>query len=135
MQKDQTLDLDEAKDKLKQAGISEDEMAALERQLAPAAENDLPAKEGSRTVVGFVRGGVEAQTDNGVKTTLNTEDIELPEEDDEEEEERVEVVEKDVPEGVYRGSVRMREDGEKDAPTKDFQGARERFKRQKLVGQ
>ncbi|KAK7331774.1 hypothetical protein VNO80_28514 [Phaseolus coccineus] len=41
MRKDQTVNLDEAKDKLKQAGIPEDEMAALERQLAPGADNTV----------------------------------------------------------------------------------------------
>ena len=39
MQKDQTLNLDDARDKLKQAGVAEDEMAALERQLAPVVDN------------------------------------------------------------------------------------------------
>ena len=38
IQKDQTMNLDEAEDKFKQAGVPEDEMAALERQLAPAGE-------------------------------------------------------------------------------------------------
>ncbi|TKY47326.1 Pre-mRNA-splicing factor SYF1 [Spatholobus suberectus] len=37
IQKDDTVNLDEAKDKLKQAGIPEDEMAAVERKFSPAA--------------------------------------------------------------------------------------------------
>ena len=48
MQKDQTVNLDEAKHKLKEAGVTEDEMAALERQLAPAANDG--AEDSSRKV-------------------------------------------------------------------------------------
>ena len=61
MQKDQTVNLEEAKDKLKEAGIPEDEMAALERQLAPAVDK-AATKERK---VGFVSAGVESQSDGG----------------------------------------------------------------------
>ncbi|GKV39360.1 hypothetical protein SLEP1_g47141 [Rubroshorea leprosula] len=88
MQKNQSLTLDDAKDKLKQAGVPEDEMAALERQLAPASKN-VNSKDSSRKV-GFVSAGVESQTDGGMKPVA-TEDIDLPEESDSEDEERVEI--------------------------------------------
>ncbi|KAK4746415.1 hypothetical protein SAY87_012727 [Trapa incisa] len=144
MQKDQRLDLDEAKEKMKQAGITEDEMAALERQLAaPTANDSATAKEG-RTVVGFVSGGAESQTDRGV-TAANNEDIELPEESESEgeEEERVGIAQKDVPSSVFGGLIRKREESERAenggddssaAKEKDNEsrlGALERIKRQK----
>lgn len=112
MQKDQRLSIDDAKDKLKQAGVHEDEMAALERQLAPAANNGN-AEDSSRKV-GFVSAGVESQTDGGIKTTANHEDIELPDESDSEEEEKVEIAQKDVPSAVYGGLARKREGSEED---------------------
>lgn len=144
MQKDQRLDLDEAKDKMKQAGITEDEMAALERQLAPAVANDSATAKEGRTMVGFVSGGVESQTDRGEKAA-NHEDIELPEENEseDEEEERLEIAQKDVPTAVFGGLIRKREEGERDekggddsssAKEKDGEsrlGALERIKRQK----
>ncbi|KAH9748471.1 TPR REGION domain-containing protein [Citrus sinensis] len=112
IEKDQRLSIDDAKDKLKQAGVHEDEMAALERQLAPAANNGN-AKDSSRKV-GFVSAGVESQTDGGIKTTANHEDIELPDESDSEEEEKVEIAQKDVPSAVYGGLARKREGSEED---------------------
>ncbi|XP_062161002.1 uncharacterized protein LOC133868201 [Alnus glutinosa] len=139
MQKDQRLDLDDARDKLKQAGVAEDEMAALERQLAPTATT---AKDSSRKV-GFVSAGIESQTDGGTKATANHEEIELPEESDSDEDEKVEIAQKDVPDAVFGGLVRKRDDeAEKDgeehnaAATKDRDGesrlgALERIKRQK----
>ncbi|GAU33526.1 hypothetical protein TSUD_386710 [Trifolium subterraneum] len=81
MQKDQTVNLDEAKDKLKEAGIPEDEMAALERQLAPAADKAVTKERKVR----FVSAGVESQSDGGIKTNANHEEIELPEENDSDE--------------------------------------------------
>ncbi|GKV45257.1 hypothetical protein SLEP1_g52366 [Rubroshorea leprosula] len=86
MQKDQSLTLDDAKDKLKHAGVPEVEMAALERQLAPVSKK-VNSKDSSRKV-GFVSAGVESQTDGGM-TPVATEDIDLPEESDSEDEERV----------------------------------------------
>ncbi|GKV45246.1 hypothetical protein SLEP1_g52355 [Rubroshorea leprosula] len=138
MQKDQSLTLDDAKDKLKQAGVPEDEMAALERQLVPASKN-VNSKDSSRKV-GFVSAGVESQTDGGMKPVA-TEDIDLPEESDSEDEERVEIGQKDVPTVVFGGLVRKRDDGDRDAdddtvPAKDREsesrlGALERIKRKK----
>ncbi|GLT44768.1 hypothetical protein SLA2020_186450 [Shorea laevis] len=138
MQKDQSLTLDDAKDKLKQAGVPGAEMAALERQLAPASKN-VNSKDSSRKV-GFVSAGVESQTDGGMKPVA-TEDIDLPEESDSEDEERVEIAQKDVPTAVFGGLVRKRDDGDRDGdddtvPAKDREsesrlGALERIKRQK----
>lgn len=97
MQKDQRLNIDEAMDKLKEAGIAEDEMAALERQLAPTTTT---AKDSSRKV-GFVSAGVESQP-----AGANHEDIELPEESDSDEDDKVEIAQKDVPAAVFGGLVR-----------------------------
>ncbi|GKV34347.1 hypothetical protein SLEP1_g42723 [Rubroshorea leprosula] len=137
MQKDQSLALDDAKDQLKQAGVPEDEMAALERQLAPASKN-VNSKDSSRKV-GFVSAGVESQTDGGMKPVA-TEDIDLAEESDSEDE-KVEIAQKDVPSAVFGGLVRKRDDGDRDGdddivPAKDWEsenrlGALERIKRQK----
>lgn len=107
--------MDEAKDKMKQAGITEDEMAVLGRQLAPAlANNNASAKE-VRTTLGFVSGEVESQTGR-VKTTVNHEDIKLPGEieSEDEEEERVEIAQKDVPSTALGGLIKRREEGEND---------------------
>ncbi|KAM1723219.1 hypothetical protein ACFX11_021830 [Malus domestica] len=88
MQKDQRLNMDEVKNKLKQAGVPEDENAALERQFAPVA-NDTTTKDSSR--IGFVNAGAIQQTDGGIKVIANPEDIELPEENDSENNEMVEI--------------------------------------------
>lgn len=112
MQKDQRLNIDDAKDKLKQAGLPEDEMAALERQLAPAI-NKTTARDSSRTV-GFVSAGVQSQSDGGMQVTANQEDIELPEESDSEDDEKVEIAQKDVPSAVFGGLAGKREEPEKD---------------------
>ncbi|KAI6704992.1 hypothetical protein NL676_007954 [Syzygium grande] len=84
MQKDQKMDLDDVRDKLKQAGVSEDEMAALERQLVPSA-NDVTTRDG------------------GIRSNVNQEDIELPDESDLDEEDRVEIAQKDVTLAVIEG--------------------------------
>ncbi|XP_044477558.1 pre-mRNA-splicing factor SYF1-like [Mangifera indica] len=142
MQKDQRLTLDDAKDKLKQAGVPEDEMAALERQLAPAT-NNTTAKDSSRKV-GFVSAGVESQPDGGIKASANHEDIELPDESDSEDEEKVEIAQKNVPSAVFGSLGRKREESEKgedrddgvavtDNDGKNHLGALERIKRQKKV--
>lgn len=136
MQKDQMQTLEEAKDVLKKAGVADDEMAALERQLVPP-ENDTKGKEQSR-VVGFVSAGVVES--NGQKVTANNEDIELPEESDsEEEDEKIEISQKDVPDAVFGGLIRKREEGDEaendtTAKNKDNDGplgALERIKRRK----
>ncbi|WCJ26949.1 Pre-mRNA-splicing factor SYF1 [Euphorbia peplus] len=137
MQKDQRLNIDEAKDKLKLAGVPEDEMAALERQLAPVANNTNGKDTGRK--VGFVSAGVESQADGVVKVSANQEDIELPEESDSEDDENVEITQKDVPSAVFGGLARKRqeetEDGNGDVVNdKDGEtrlGALERIKRLK----
>lgn len=140
MQKDPKLNLDEAMDTLKQAGVPEDEMAALERQLIPTATNTA-AKESGRKV-GFVSAGVESQPDEGIKAAANSEDIELPEESDSEDE-KVEIAQKDIPNAVFGGLARKREetgedgdgDGDgiagKDKDREGQLGALERIKRQR----
>lgn len=134
MQKDQTVNLDEAKDKLKQAGIPEDEMAALERQLAPAVDNTVTKDR----KVGFVSAGVESQLDRGVKTSANHEDIELPEESDsDDDDDKIEIAQKDVPSAVFGGLIRKRDENEnngevdvtKDKDNENRLGALERIKR------
>lgn len=136
MQKDQMQTLEEAKDVLKKAGVADDEMAALERQLAPP-ENDTKSKEQSR-VVGFVSAGVVES--NGQKVTANNEDIELPEESDsEEDDDKVEIALKEVPDAVFGGLIRKRDEGDEaeddsTAKSKDSDGplgALERIKRRK----
>ncbi|XP_021845190.1 uncharacterized protein [Spinacia oleracea] len=137
MQKDEKISLDTAVDVLKQAGVGEDEMAALERRLAPA-DNDVPAKDKARTV-GFVSAGVESQADTG-RRNVNQEEIELPEESDDDEDddvEKVEIAQKDVPSAVFGGLAKKREDPEKpedgdEAKEADSRlGALERLKRRK----
>lgn len=125
------MNLDEAKDKLKQAGVTEDEMAALERQLAPAIEDT--AKDNGRKV-GFVSAGVESQADGELKVTAHQEDIELPDESDSEEDENVEIAQKEVPSAVFGGLTRKKEDSDEVDGEKDDDshlGALERIKRQK----
>lgn len=124
--------LDEAKDVLKKAGVAEDEMAALERQLLPTATNDSNTKDSGRKL-GFVSAGLQQ---NG-ETTANREDIELPEESDESEDEgeKVEIAQKDVPEAVFGGLVRKRDEEGKEATDAENKendsnlGALERIKR------
>ncbi|KAI8534826.1 hypothetical protein RHMOL_Rhmol10G0126900 [Rhododendron molle] len=139
MQKDKQPNLDEAMDALKKAGVPEDEMAALEKQLLPDASNTA-TKDSNRKVVGFVSTGVESQTEGGLKVAANHEDIELPEESDSEDDERVEIAQKDVPSAVFGGLVRKREggdgNGDDSAATEDTDngghlGALERIKRQR----
>jgi pre-mRNA-splicing factor SYF1 len=137
MQKDQTVNLDEAKDKLKEAGIPEDEMAALERQLAPAADKAV-AKERK---VGFVSAGLESQSDGEIKTNTNHEEIELPEENDSDEDDgdNIEIAQKDVPSAVFGGLIRKRDElenneadgGAKEKDNENRLGALERMKKLK----
>ncbi|KAK6917477.1 hypothetical protein RJ641_018228 [Dillenia turbinata] len=132
IQKDQRLTLEETVDTLKRAGVPEDEMAALERQLAPSA-NSATAKDGKRTL-GFVSAGVvESQLDGVKKVGTNNEDIELPDESDSEEEEKIEVAQKDVPAAVFGGLAQKRAaDGEKGGEDDSRLGALERIKRQRM---
>ncbi|XP_043699418.1 pre-mRNA-splicing factor SYF1 [Telopea speciosissima] len=132
MQKDQKLNLEETVDTLKRAGVPEDEMAALERQLAPAATN-ASAKDSGRKV-GFVSAGVESQPgvirtpDGGRKVTANNEEIELPEDNDTENDDGVEIAQKPVPDEVFGDLVRNKEPSGEEP---DKLGALERIKRQR----
>ena len=132
MQKDLKPNSEEAMDPQKRNGILGDDMAALERQLAPPA-NDAAAKDSTR-LLGFVSAGVESQTEGGLKVAANKEDIELPDESDSEDEGNVEITQKDIPETVY-GGIRKRsaedEDGDKVKEEDDKLGALERIKRMK----
>ncbi|KAK3015443.1 hypothetical protein RJ639_007775 [Escallonia herrerae] len=137
MQKDKP-NHEDTLDALKRAGVPDDEMAALERQLVPAA-NDAATKDGPRKV-GFVSAGVQSHTDGGLKVTANHEDIELPDGSDSEDE-RVEIAQKDVPDAVFGGLIRKREEsdvGDEEATrSKDNDshlGALERIKRMKRGG-
>ncbi|XP_042429330.1 pre-mRNA-splicing factor SYF1-like [Zingiber officinale] len=134
MQKDQNMNVEEAVNTLKRAGVPEDEMAALERQLAPAT-NNLPSKDGIRTV-SFVSAGSESQSDGVRQVTANSEDIELPEESDSDDE-KIEISQKDVPASVFGDLANKRAlDADHEAEAKDntdstHLGALERIKRQR----
>ncbi|GAA0157227.1 RNA splicing factor [Lithospermum erythrorhizon] len=108
MQKDQVQTLEEAKDALKKAGVKDDDMAALERQLAPSA-TDTTNNETTRKL-GFVSAGPESQTNGNQRNQANTEDIELPEDSDSEEDDKVEIAQRDVPDAVFGGLVRKRDE-------------------------
>ncbi|WCJ42630.1 Pre-mRNA-splicing factor SYF1 [Euphorbia peplus] len=109
-QKDQRLAIDEATDKLKLVGVAEDEMAALERQLAPVANN-----------ICFVSAGVKSQADEVVKVSTNQKNIELPEESDYEDDENV-IRQKDVPSAVFGGLARKREEETEDGDAANDDG-------------
>lgn len=126
--------LEEAKDVLKQAGVDDDQMAAIERQLEPTV-NETATTDRSR-IVGFVSAGV-IESAGAQKSSANKEDIELPEESDSEEEEdegKVEIAQKDVPDAVFGGLARKREESEKDEGgdgSDSHLGALERIKRRR----
>ncbi|RRT84081.1 hypothetical protein B296_00015744 [Ensete ventricosum] len=131
---DQKLNLEEAVDTLKRAGVPEDEMATLERQLAPAAANS-PVKNGGR-MLNFVSAGSESQSDGGIRLTANNEDIELPEESDSEDD-KIEIAQKNVPASVFGDlAEKVTKDEDKGADAADnggssLLGALERIKRQR----
>ncbi|CAM6048000.1 unnamed protein product [Sphagnum compactum] len=145
MQQEATkVSLEEAVDTLKRAGVPEDDMAALERQIAPA-----PLQDGMRSL-GFVSGGVQAQREAGQvlgsptrRAVVNPEEIEIGAESEEEEEAGagVDVAQKTIPDAVYgelAGKARELAEEEKagrgvqrEREGDEVVGARERFKRQK----
>eukprot|EP00249_Psilotum_nudum_P021080 c27963_g1_i1 orf=1135-4002(-) len=145
MQKDLgKMSLEETVDTLKSAGLPDDEMAALERQLAV----NVPVNVGDGVrALGFVSGGVEMQRDAGLavansanKATFNPDEIELQEEESDTDNERVEVTEKEVPAAVYgdladtaRKFAKEVEDGSKQTnwEREEPLGALERIKRQR----
>lgn len=135
--------MEETVDTLKRAGVPEDEMAALERQLAPAGAPTTARKDSVRAV-SFVSGGVEgaakAQPDSG--QFRNPDEIELGEEEGSDAENETQgFTEKQIPDAVFgkladkkqllqqqEDTVGKQEEGESDdAPL----GALERFKRQR----
>ncbi|XP_020574450.1 pre-mRNA-splicing factor SYF1 [Phalaenopsis equestris] len=134
MQKDQKLNLEEAVDTLKRAGVPEDEMASLERQLASSSA-DLSVKDESR-MMNFVSAGVESRPNNEKKVNANSEDIELPEESDSDDE-KIEIAQKGVPATVFGELAhKVTLDKEKDAVSEENGanaplGALERIKRQR----
>ncbi|EOA19859.1 hypothetical protein CARUB_v10000110mg, partial [Capsella rubella] len=140
MQKDKMVDVDEAKDELKKAGLQEDEMAALERQLLTTTTTNTDAMKDGVRRLGFVSAGVISQSGEnaGKPVTGNGEDIELPDESDDESdgEDQVEIAQKEVPAAVFGGLARKRdedvEENGQDGPAQKL-GALERMKRQKLT--
>lgn len=140
MQKDKLVDVEEAKDELKKAGLPEDEMAALERQLLTTTTTTTDAAKDGVRRLGFVSAGVISQSgeNEGKPVTGNGEDIELPDESDDESdgEDQVEIAQKEVPAAVFGGLARKRdediEEGGEDSAAKKL-GALERIKRQKLI--
>lgn len=140
MQKDKLVDVEEAKDELKKAGLPEDEMAALERQLLTTTTTTTDAAKDGVRRLGFVSAGVISQSgeNEGKPVTGNGEDIELPDESDDESdgEDQVEIAQKEVPAAVFGGLARKRdedvEEGGEDSVAKKL-GALERIKRQKLI--
>ncbi|GKA27051.1 pre-mRNA-splicing factor SYF1, partial [Tanacetum coccineum] len=82
---------------LAEAGVPEDEMEALERQLAP--KDDSAARK-----PGFVSSSIQlSETASGL--VHNQEEIELPEGSESDEEGKVEIAQKDVPDAVYGGGL------------------------------
>eukprot|EP00252_Welwitschia_mirabilis_P027468 TRINITY_DN9425_c0_g1_i1.p1 TRINITY_DN9425_c0_g1~~TRINITY_DN9425_c0_g1_i1.p1 ORF type:complete len:903 (-),score=205.93 TRINITY_DN9425_c0_g1_i1:274-2982(-) len=135
MQKDNgKLSVEETVDTLKRAGVPDDEMAVLERQLVPATSTT----DGVRAL-GFVSAGVEKQ--GAVQnTTANPEDIELKEESDadDDNEEKVQVEQRDVPAAVYGALAEKAKSQDKQEGNSTKQrereepiGALERIKRQR----
>lgn len=118
MQKDQMQTLEEAKDVLKKAGVDDDEMAALEKQLVPNADNTTKKDAGRH--VGFVSAGLQ----DGGEVKANKEDIELPEDSEsEEDDDKVQIAQKDVPTAVFGGLAGKREEMEKSAEDGEATGA------------
>ncbi|XP_024524023.1 pre-mRNA-splicing factor SYF1 [Selaginella moellendorffii] len=118
MQRDQgRLSLEETVDTLKRAGVPEDEMAALERQIAPVGQTQPPStlKEGLRQL-GFVSAGVQAAEGRILApgdAKKNPDEIELPE-SDEEDETGEKLVQKAVPDAVFGGLAHKAENGGKE---------------------
>jgi len=133
MQKDQKLNLEEAVDTLKRAGVPEDEMAALERQLAPTSAS-LPSVDGGRKVNFVSAGTTESQPPDGGRKIANSEDIDLPEDSDSDDD-KVDIAQKEVPAAVFGElALKATEDQTKDGNAEEGNGhlgALERIKRQR----
>ncbi|KAM0052284.1 putative tetratricopeptide-like helical domain superfamily [Helianthus debilis subsp. tardiflorus] len=117
---------------------AEDEMAALERKVAPDTAKNVAAND--TNAARFVHGGVQlSEKESGL--IQNKEEIELPEgsgsdEEDDDDDGKVEIAQKDVPDAVFGGLIRKR-DEEEEAQGKEAEngdggsrlGALERIKR------
>lgn len=147
MQKDQgKVSLEETVDNLKRAGVPDDEMVALERQLAPAGAAVSNPRDGLRAL-GFVSAGVEIQGNSQRESASaqhalkNADEIELQEEEESDaEEEKVEVSQREVPGAVFGGLedaakqlLQHEESGGmvRERETEEPMGALERIKRQR----
>lgn len=133
MQKDQKLNLEEAVDTLKRAGVPEDEMAALERQLAPAPAS-VPPVDGVRRMNFVSAGTTESQPDGG-KKVVNSEDIDLPEESDSDDD-KIDIAQKEVPLAVFgdlapKATEEQMKGGNAEEKDDGPLGALERIKRQR----
>lgn len=144
MQKDQgKMSLEETVDTLKRAGVPEDEMAALERQLAPSGAPARTLKDGLKSV-SFVSGGIEGAT-KPQADLKNPDEIDIGEEAEDgsdAEDEAEQFTEKQVPDAVFgkladqKQLLQQQEEdgsGKREERESDEQplGALERFKRQR----
>ncbi|KAH7430038.1 hypothetical protein KP509_09G080100 [Ceratopteris richardii] len=137
MQKDQSkMSLEETVDTLKRAGVPEDEMAALERQLVPSGS---PARtlKGAAKSVSFVSGGIEGATGHIQADIRNPDEIDIGEEDEmsDAENESENFTEKQVPDAVFgnlaeKKQLLQQENGSEKGEEEPL-GALERFKRQR----
>jgi pre-mRNA-splicing factor SYF1 len=136
MQKDQKLTVEEAVDTLKRAGIPEDQMGALERQLAAdSSSNAAISNDSSARSLSFVRAGVvEPEPDTSKKAVANAEEIDLPESDSDDE--NIEIAQKSVPAAVFgelakKATEEQEGEDEGAAAGESRLGALERIKRQR----
>jgi pre-mRNA-splicing factor SYF1 len=141
MQRDQRLTMDEAVDTLTRAGVPQDEMAALERQLtsgpstAPAAAPSTSTTPANR-MMNFVSAGAEARAEGSTEqaAAANNEDIELPDEESDEEED-VQIAERTVPAAVFgelgKRAAENREESSSAQENEQQLGALERIKRRR----
>lgn len=134
--------MDEAVDTLTRAGVPQDEMAALERQLAsgpspaPAAAAPSSSTTPANRMMNFVSAGVEARAESSTQqAAANNEDIELPDEESDEEDD-VQIAERAVPEAVFgelgKRAAESREESSSAQENNEQQlGALERIKRRR----
>lgn len=128
------VSLEEAVDTLKRAGVPEDEMAALERQITQPRS---PSNEGMGSL-GFIR-GMEGRKDScpDHNVVRNPDEIELVEESEDEEQGDVDIFQKAVPDGVYGELARTplelavagNRDGKRQVDPEENLGAMARLKR------
>jgi pre-mRNA-splicing factor SYF1 len=140
MQRDQRLTMDEAVDTLTRAGVPQDEMAALERQLvsepssAPAAAPSTSTTPANR-MMNFVSAGAEVRAESSTEqAAANNEDIELPDEESDEEVD-VQIEERSVPAAVFgelgKRAAENREESSSAQENEQQLGALERIKRRR----